>query len=45
MFGRGRAGTVVAFPGIGFNERGVAWRQHAGYPAGLSRTGVPPQNL
>jgi hypothetical protein len=43
--GFGRASAVFAFPGIGFDEGCVPWRQHASYPTGLPRARVPPENL
>jgi hypothetical protein len=44
-FDRGCAGTVITFSGVGFNERSVSWRQHAGNSAGLSRACVPHQRF
>src|ERR1700709_462564 len=43
--GFGRASAVFAFPGIGFNERCVSWRQHARYPTCLPGARMPPENL
>ncbi len=40
-FDRGSAGAVFAFTSVGFNERGIRWRQHASNPAGLSRMCAP----
>src|SRR5437868_10087171 len=38
---RACAGTVITFSRVGFNERSVSWRQHAGNSAGLSRACAP----